>query len=237
MCNSLAAMMEVPPFARLPHLSVGRYRRRSVGSEVMGFAEPFKPVYTVCMAVSSQFRFNAGRVALDLSATVRRRASEPDDVLAHPGAPARWLQEGGLIQGYVELSHDQTAELMRLREAIWAVADAASAGHALPADAVQTLNGAAAHALAVPRLDPRSATVNLIADDPFQTALAMIARDAIDLVGSPLRTQIRACGQPDCRMLFLDMSRSSRRRWCSMDRCGSRAKGETFRHRQKMAPP
>jgi predicted RNA-binding Zn ribbon-like protein len=188
------------------------------------------------MNIANQFRFNSGRLALDLPATVRRRASEPEDVLALPGAPARWLQEAGLIRGHLELSPDQTAELVKLREAIWAVSNAACAGRALPADAVETLNRAAAHALAVPQLDPRSATVNLIADDPFQTALATVARDAIDLVGGPLRTQIKACGQPDCRMLFLDMSRSSRRRWCSMDRCGSRAKGETFRHRQRENP-
>src|SRR5271156_2378922 len=32
------------------------------------------------------------------------------------------------------------------------------------------------------------------------------------------------------------MSRSPRRRWCSMDRYGSRSKGETFQHRQKETP-
>jgi len=34
-------------------------------------------------------------------------------------------------------------------------------------------------------------------------------------------------------MLFLDVSPSVRRRWCSMDRCGSRAKGGAFRQRLK----
>lgn len=56
---------------------------------------------------------------------------------------------------------------------------------------------------------------------------------AVDLVGGPLRSRIKACAQPGCWMLFLDASRSSRRRWGSMDRCGSRTKGETFRHRHK----
>src|SRR3546814_2890930 len=67
----------------------------------------------------------------------------------------------------------------------------------------------AALPLAVPKLDAKSVTVKLFADDPFQTALATIARDAIDLLGSPLRTRIKACEQPDCRMLFLDTSRRS----------------------------
>jgi len=57
----------------------------------------------------------------------------------------------------------------------------------------------------------RSATVILIADDPFQTALATVARDAFDLLGSLVWTRIKACGHSSCRILFLDMSRSSRR--------------------------
>jgi predicted RNA-binding Zn ribbon-like protein len=187
----------------------------------------------VCMVDASEFRFNAGRLALDLPATIRRRASEPEDVLAPSGAPARWLREAGLARELLELTSAQIAELVNLREAIWEVTDATSAGRDLPADAVETLNRTAVHALAVPQLDARYAVVTLIADDPFQTALAMVARDAIDLIGSPLRTHIKACGQLDCRMLFLDMSRSSRRRWCSMDRCGSRAKGEAFRQRNR----
>ncbi len=180
-----------------------------------------------------EFRFNSGRLALDLPATVRRRASEPQDVLAPSGAPARWLRDAGLSQELLTLSPEQTSNLEKLREAIWAVADAAAAERDLPVDSVETLNEMAALPLAVPKLDAKSATVKLFADDPFQTALATIARDAIDLLGSPLRTRIKACEQPDCRMLFLDSSRSSRRRWCSMDRCGSRAKGETFRQRRR----
>ena len=183
--------------------------------------------------VLNEFRFNAGRLALDLPATIRRRVSKPEDVLAPTGAPARWLRDAGLVQGLPTLLPGQASELLKLREAIWAAAGAASAGRTLPEDAVATLNRMAAYPLAVPRLDAGSATMKLIADDPFRTALATIARDAIDLIGSPLRTRIKACEQPDCRMLFLDISRSSRRRWCSMDRCGSRAKGAAFRTRNR----
>src|SRR3546814_2526611 len=181
-----------------------------------------------------EFRFNSGRIALDLPATVRRRASEPQDVLAPSGPPARWLRDACLSHVLLSLSPEQTSDLEKLREAIWAVADASAAERDLPADAVATLNEMAALPLAVPKLDAKSVTVKLFADDPFQTALATIARDAIDLLGSPLRTRIKACEQPDCRMLFLDTSRSSRRRWCSMDRCGSRAKGAAFRARNKI---
>ncbi|WP_249023706.1 CGNR zinc finger domain-containing protein [Acetobacter ascendens] len=152
----------------------------------------------------SEFRFNSGRLALDLPATVRRRASEPEDVLAASGAPAHWLRDAGLSHEILMLTAQQTSDLVKLREAIWAAADASAAGRDLPEQAVATLNRMAAHPLAVPKLDAKKATVNLFSDDPFQTALATIARDAIDLLGSALRTRIKACEQPDCRMLFLD---------------------------------
>ena len=41
--------------------------------------------------------------------------------------------------------------------------------------------------------------------------------------------RIRECSADDCRLVYLDTSRSGTRRWCSMQRCGNRAKVRTFR--------
>lgn len=60
--------------------------------------------------------------------------------------------------------------------------------------------------------------------------LALIARDALDLVTTPAALgRIRDCASPDCGAIFLDNSRPGTRRWCSMDRCGNQAKKATFR--------
>jgi predicted RNA-binding Zn ribbon-like protein len=183
--------------------------------------------------VPNEFRFESGRLALDLPATVRRRASDYEDTLKASGASARWLRDAGLVKNALDLSESERREIIELREAIWIIFDALLMDRPLSSAAVDIVNQAASHQLAIPQLDASSTTVRVIADDPFRTALAVIARDAIDLIGSPLRERIKACAQEDCRMLFLDASRSSRRRWCSMDRCGSRAKGETFRSRHR----
>lgn len=183
------------------------------------------------MKLIEEFRFNAGRLALDLAATLRKRPSEPVDVLSARGAPLRWLQEVNLLQQDMEITPAQEDELKKLRESIWEVSAAASQNERPPKHSVSLLNSWAKYPSAVPQLNAKAWTVDLLTDNPFRTALATIARDAIELVASPLRNKIKACEQPDCRMLFLDLSRSSRRRWCSMDRCGSRAKGETFRYR------
>lgn len=42
---------------------------------------------------------------------------------------------------------------------------------------------------------------------------------------------IKNCEGPDCSLYFLDVSKSHKRRWCSMDLCGNRAKAATYRNR------
>lgn len=61
--------------------------------------------------------------------------------------------------------------------------------------------------------------------------LADLARDAVDLFGSPLAQRIRVCAAADCGLLYVDQSRTGNRQWCSMRRCGTRAKVRAYRVR------
>jgi predicted RNA-binding Zn ribbon-like protein len=54
----------------------------------------------------------------------------------------------------------------------------------------------------------------------FRLALAAEIVDIFDY--SP--TRIRKCARPDCVLLFLDTSKSGKRRWCDMSTCGNRTK-------------
>lgn len=51
--------------------------------------------------------------------------------------------------------------------------------------------------------------------------LATVSRDAIELFGTELRERLRECENPECALLFVDLSRPRRRRWCTMRRCGN----------------
>lgn len=62
-------------------------------------------------------------------------------------------------------------------------------------------------------------------------ALASVARDAVGLFGDSGVGRIRSCAASDCSMVFFDGSRSNNRRWCSMQRCGNRAKVRAHRER------
>ena len=56
-----------------------------------------------------------------------------------------------------------------------------------------------------------------------------IVRSAVELATSPDARRVKTCpGLGDCGWLFLDTSKSGRRRWCSMESCGSRAKMRTY---------
>lgn len=47
--------------------------------------------------------------------------------------------------------------------------------------------------------------------------------------------RVRSCAHDDCVLWFLDTSKSGRRRWCSMETCGNRAKAK--RHYQRSTLP
>ena len=56
---------------------------------------------------------------------------------------------------------------------------------------------------------------------PGATALAAVARSAIELLGGPARNRLRRCGGPRCVLFFL--ATDPRQTWCS-GACGNRAR-------------
>ena len=68
------------------------------------------------------------------------------------------------------------------------------------------------------------------------TALALLAPvlwSAGDLLAGPRLDRVRRCANPECGWLFLDDSRAGKRRWCSMQSCGNRAKARRHYHRSR----
>jgi predicted RNA-binding Zn ribbon-like protein len=61
--------------------------------------------------------------------------------------------------------------------------------------------------------------------------LAAIARSAAEILVEGPGARLRLCANPSCGLFFSDMSRTRRRRWCSMALCGNRHKVAAFAHR------
>lgn len=55
--------------------------------------------------------------------------------------------------------------------------------------------------------------------------LDLIAISALSVLSDPRELErIKSCPGSDCGWLFLDETKNSRRKWCSMETCGNRAK-------------
>jgi predicted RNA-binding Zn ribbon-like protein len=184
---------------------------------------------------AAPFRFDYGRLSLDLVATVRRRRSSPVDLLTDRADATRWLRTAGLLPDGGQATEDEFRRLVALREAINALCRAALVGAQPNRRHIHLLNDDAAAAVERIELDARW-HAHVRTTDPVELAIARIARDAVQLLGTDeTRELLRACEQDDCGTLFVDTSPGRRRRWCSMSRCGSRAKVKTFRERHQHA--
>jgi predicted RNA-binding Zn ribbon-like protein len=170
------------------------------------------------------FRFRGGHVALDLAATLSGRLKEQSrELLETPADLDRWLVSSGLVARRPGAGVEDIELARELREAIYAIASGKSTRAAR-----ERLNALATLPAARPRL---TASGELVREGNARELLATIAREAVELFGSPARERIRTCEGEGCSLLFLDLSRSGGRRWCSMAGCGNRAKARSFRRR------
>lgn len=69
-------------------------------------------------------------------------------------------------------------------------------------------------------------------DDSAASLLEPVAAALVRLLAQGDPAQIRQCEAHDCTLRFLDITKSGRRRWCSMAVCGNRMKVAAFRARK-----
>ena len=62
--------------------------------------------------------------------------------------------------------------------------------------------------------------------------LVAVALDALR-IARELPDRVRECAADRCDVLYLDTSRNHSRRWCSMERCGARAKSSAYYQRHR----
>jgi predicted RNA-binding Zn ribbon-like protein len=179
------------------------------------------------MTGPAPFAPSAGRPALDLCNTRLGHR----ELLARPADLERWFVEAGLVDHAPHVTRRElaAARMLRdgLREALLAGDGPAVAGLA------EGWLGRAPGRLCVepatlqPRFAPAASTSCCLLVAPVLDALDMV-RD------SPGR--VRECADPRCAAVFLDTSRNRSRRWCSMERCGARAKASAYYQRHRAAP-
>lgn len=184
------------------------------------------PVHDLDMpAEERRFLALGGRVSLDLVATIGERWRRRFERLRTPADLDRWLEFRDLPSSDLTTVLDLEA-MRRLRGAVELLAVSAVAREPYPTLSVDIVNDFAdAPPLSCRLSDGRHATP---AGSHAQLR-STIARDAIEVFGTPHAERVRECAADDCALMFLDTSRPGSRRWCSMRACGNRVK--VARHR------
>ena len=210
------------------------------------------------MNQDSHFVFDGGTLALDLLNTWRFNADQPLDLLQSPEDLIIWLTAAGLPDGAdcAELSSSHPNRRILLDEALWLrrdillIVQSLVAGELPPPYTVDALNRILTESGTSFRLDSLTIPPEGDQEERMEGQLVLNVHEHISSVLGVLQpialstarivteanpTRIRQCASSNCMYWFLDTSKSGRRRWCSMSRCGNRAKVAKH-YRQRSTP-
>lgn len=180
------------------------------------------------------FTFEPGSLSMAFTLTGPGTREGPLEIFQTLHAPSdldRWAADVVEAHGIRATAQD-LAIALRLQAAVWSVANAVVDGEPVPNRDRDMLNQLAAQPSLAPRLMP-GPTRSWAPKQRAAAVMSTVARDAIDVFGGPAAARLKRCEGARCALLFVDTSRPGHRRWCSMDRCGNRAKAAAHRRRRK----
>ncbi|KVV48155.1 hypothetical protein WT27_04465 [Burkholderia territorii] len=198
--------------------------------------------------------FVGGHAVLDFVNTVTGRDETPRDWLPDYPAYLAWLASSALLPAAdLKLLAARAAETpaaaeralrdaRRLREALFGIFHALTQ-RALPAAAdLAALERVWRRAMSGQRLVATAGRV-AFGDAPAareRTSLQLpadrIALDAVKLLEAIPDGRLRICAGRNCAWLFIDSSKTGRRKWCDMATCGNVAKARRHYHATKHGP-
>lgn len=144
------------------------------------------------------------------------------------------LEDAGFVpRGLPPPGPRQMTAIKALREAGHAVLSAMAAGRRPGREEALTLEAAIKSAVQDASFALGAKGVHLM-PGPLGGLYDHLALALFDLMQRTDLDRLRECGR--CTHLFLDHGRGPGRRWCSMARCGNRAKVESFRARHRADP-
>lgn len=190
-----------------------------------------------------------GHLVLDFVNTAAGLNRDPRDWLDGYARLVEWAELAGICDAALrrELIAQDLASPRRgqvalvrirlLRSALYALIHSIRDGIRPPAVAVEELQqwcrrGGAALQLRWHRDGSLRSSVESCGLDLIGVTIALAA---VELLSRPLVGQLAVCAGRNCGWLFLDMSKSRRRRWCDMKTCGNAAKASRHYRRQRLA--
>lgn len=192
-------------------------------------------------------RLLGGRLCLDFANTIEDlRSAAPQEFLLDARDLAGWGRHAGVLTAEEAAAMVAGAEArpgeaatafaraLAVRAAITRTFDAVADGEEPDAADLAAVGGAFAAGLERARFVSAGDGFDWrwpAGDDRLDRVAWEAARSAVEVLRSAEPGRIRRCPGPDggCGWLFYDDSRNGRRRWCSMEGCGSQAKMRRYR--------
>jgi len=152
------------------------------------------------------------------------------EMLSSPHRLATVLAELGLLDPDVAVTRADLERALAVREALRNLA-LANNGGASDADAIATLERAAADGRLVVRFDRRGGSLERTVGG-VRGALAELVGIVYTAMTDGSWPRLKACKRDVCQWLFYDRSRNRSARWCQMAVCGNRTKTRAYRVRR-----
>lgn len=195
--------------------------------------------------------FVGGSIVLDFINTVTARDSDPVDWLDGFASFLDWGFAAGLLNAerQVALHHwaalepgraiEEFERIKRFRAALFETFAALSRAAQPPSVPLSAIEQEWKSAVAASHLSASSdgASIRVGTGADLATPRYELVLDAVSYLLRRESAPLKMCAGPDCAWLFLDLSKSRRRRWCSMRTCGNTAKArQHYRaHRRRIA--
>ncbi|WP_338479816.1 ABATE domain-containing protein [Pseudomonas trivialis] len=181
--------------------------------------------------------FLADNLALDFINSEYGVGEQQHDCLSDDQSVMDWLKTASLLPESAELQAPEglLAQARKLRDGARALVNAAMNGVAVD---LGVINQVLEAGRPFSRLEWESLAQGYQlgvhrTDNSPESLLWPVADALVNVVTGDKFEFVRQCEAHDCILLFHDLSKSHRRRWCSMATCGNRMKVAAFRSRQK----
>jgi predicted RNA-binding Zn ribbon-like protein len=156
------------------------------------------------------------------------------DALATPADLAGHLIAWRLLGADRSLGASDLRAAVELRESLRTLLLANNGAQVDTAAAVDVLNRITAQAGIRPAMTYGGAVGYHVLREGGLGALGALVAIVYAAEGQGVWTRLKACASDTCRWAYYDASRNRASRWCHMQLCGNRAKGQTFRARHAL---
>lgn len=184
--------------------------------------------------LSSPPLFLADNLALDFINSEYGTGDNRHDCFDDARSVIDWLETVGLVPKGTVAPPELLSEARQLRDAARAIVHAAMKSEEADLTVInRVLETGRPEARLKWEQDTQRYRVDVRFDTATPTGLLWPVADAlVKLVTDDKFEYVRQCEAHDCILLFHDLSKSHRRRWCSMATCGNRMKVAAFRSRK-----